>query len=115
MAQDFVVMAVHDVGQAADRLNSSAEWRPSGEASARGPLRPSSFSTALINTIDELTVAAPVLAQEHGGTNQAQIDGMRMVDDARTRENRLASFLEGMLEHHGGALMACSPCDQDVC
>ncbi|MCP9858954.1 MULTISPECIES: DUF305 domain-containing protein [unclassified Cyanobium] len=35
---------------------------------------------------------------------QAQIDGMRMMGDAPTKENRVTWFLEGMLHHHGGAL-----------
>jgi uncharacterized protein (DUF305 family) len=37
--------------------------------------------------------------------SQAQIDGMRMMGDAPTRENRVVWFLEGMLHHHGGALI----------
>jgi uncharacterized protein (DUF305 family) len=37
--------------------------------------------------------------------SQAQIDGMRMMGDGPTRENRVVWFLEGMIEHHGGALM----------
>ena len=37
--------------------------------------------------------------------SQAQIDGMRMMGDAPTRENRVTWFLEGMLHHHGGALI----------
>jgi uncharacterized protein (DUF305 family) len=36
---------------------------------------------------------------------QAQIDGMRMMGDGPTRENRVVWFLEGMLHHHGGALI----------
>lgn len=37
--------------------------------------------------------------------NQAQIDGMRMMGEAPTPDNRVVWFLEGMLHHHGGALM----------
>jgi len=37
--------------------------------------------------------------------SQAQIEGMRMMGEGPTRENRVVWFLEGMLEHHGGALM----------
>ncbi len=37
--------------------------------------------------------------------SQAQIDGMRMMGDGPTRENRVVWFLEGMLDHHGGALI----------
>jgi uncharacterized protein (DUF305 family) len=37
--------------------------------------------------------------------SQAQIDGMRMMGDGPTRENREVWFLEGMLHHHGGALI----------
>ncbi len=37
--------------------------------------------------------------------SQAQIDGMRMMAKAPTKENRVVWFLEGMLEHHAGALM----------
>lgn len=37
--------------------------------------------------------------------SQAQIDGMRMMGDGPTRENRVVWFLEGMLHHHGGALI----------
>jgi uncharacterized protein (DUF305 family) len=37
--------------------------------------------------------------------SQAQIDGMRMMGDAPTPQNRVVWFLEGMLHHHGGALI----------
>ena len=37
--------------------------------------------------------------------SQAQIEGMRMMGDGPTRENRVVWFLEGMLNHHGGALI----------
>ncbi|KAF0654659.1 hypothetical protein L107_03094 [Cyanobium sp. Copco_Reservoir_LC18] len=37
--------------------------------------------------------------------SQAQIDGMRMTGDAPTPDNRVVWFLEGMLHHHGGALI----------
>jgi uncharacterized protein (DUF305 family) len=37
--------------------------------------------------------------------SQGQIDGMRMMGDGPTRENRVVWFLEGMLHHHGGALI----------
>jgi uncharacterized protein (DUF305 family) len=37
--------------------------------------------------------------------SQAQIDGMRMMGDGPTRENRTVWFLEGMLHHHGAALV----------
>jgi len=37
--------------------------------------------------------------------SQAQIDGMRMDGRWATKENRVVGFLEGMLDHHGGALI----------
>jgi uncharacterized protein (DUF305 family) len=37
--------------------------------------------------------------------SQAQIDGMRMMGDGPSKENRVTWFLEGMLHHHGGALI----------
>ncbi len=37
--------------------------------------------------------------------SQAQIDAMRMMGEGPTRENRVVWFLEGMLHHHGGALL----------
>ena len=37
--------------------------------------------------------------------SQTQIDGMRMIGEGPTRENRVTWFLEGMLQHHGGALI----------
>ena len=37
--------------------------------------------------------------------SQAQIDGMRMISELPTRDNRVVWFLEGMLHHHGGALI----------
>jgi uncharacterized protein (DUF305 family) len=37
--------------------------------------------------------------------SQAQIDGMRMLGEAPTKANRVVWFLEGMLHHHGGALI----------
>ncbi|MCP9820727.1 DUF305 domain-containing protein [Synechococcus sp. Cruz-9H2] len=37
--------------------------------------------------------------------SQTQIEGMRMMGSGPTRENRVVWFIEGMLEHHGGALM----------
>ena len=36
---------------------------------------------------------------------QAQIDGMQMIGEGPTRGNRVVWFLEGMLQHHGGALL----------
>jgi uncharacterized protein (DUF305 family) len=36
--------------------------------------------------------------------NATQIEAMRMMADTPTRENRVTWFLEGMLQHHGGAL-----------
>ncbi|MEB3318456.1 MAG: DUF305 domain-containing protein [Cyanobacteriota bacterium] len=35
----------------------------------------------------------------------AQIEAMRMLASTPTRDNRVTWFLEGMLQHHGGALM----------
>jgi uncharacterized protein (DUF305 family) len=35
----------------------------------------------------------------------AQIQGMRMMSSSPTRDNRVSWFLEGMLQHHGGALI----------
>ena len=37
--------------------------------------------------------------------SQAQIDGMRMISELPTRDNRVVWFLEGMLHHHGVALI----------
>ncbi|WP_094584163.1 DUF305 domain-containing protein [Synechococcus sp. BO 8801] len=37
--------------------------------------------------------------------SQAQIDGMRMMGEPPTPDNRVVWFLEGMLHHHGGALI----------
>ncbi|MBE9171660.1 DUF305 domain-containing protein [Cyanobium sp. LEGE 06143] len=37
--------------------------------------------------------------------SQAQIEGMRMMGAGPTRENRVVWFLEGMIHHHGGALI----------
>jgi uncharacterized protein (DUF305 family) len=37
--------------------------------------------------------------------SQAQIDGMRMMFDPPSPDNRVVWFLEGMLHHHGGALI----------
>jgi len=37
--------------------------------------------------------------------SQEQIEAMRMMGSPPTRENRVVWFLEGMLEHHGGALL----------
>jgi uncharacterized protein (DUF305 family) len=35
----------------------------------------------------------------------AQIEAMQMMASGPTRENRVTWFLEGMLQHHGGALI----------
>jgi len=37
--------------------------------------------------------------------SDAQIAAMRMLEGAPTRDNRVPWFLEGMLQHHGGALL----------
>ena len=37
--------------------------------------------------------------------SKAQIDGMRMMSALPTPDNRVVWFLEGMLDHHGGALV----------
>lgn len=34
-----------------------------------------------------------------------QIAGMRMIESTPTKSNRVTWFLEGMLQHHGGALI----------
>jgi uncharacterized protein (DUF305 family) len=34
-----------------------------------------------------------------------QIAGMQMIESSPTKSNRVTWFLEGMLQHHGGALM----------
>jgi uncharacterized protein (DUF305 family) len=36
--------------------------------------------------------------------NEAQIAAMRMMESTPNRDNRVPWFLEGMLQHHGGAL-----------
>jgi uncharacterized protein (DUF305 family) len=37
--------------------------------------------------------------------NEAQIAAMRMMESTPNRDNRVPWFLEGMLQHHGGALL----------
>jgi len=46
------------------------------------------------NAIDDLIRMSP-----------AQIEAMQMINASPTRDNRVTWFLEGMLQHHGGALV----------
>jgi len=81
-------------------------WRDqAGEIRAMGLWRKAWYPQAPVYPVALATGGDPDSLSGLTRMRQAKIDGMRMMGDLPTRENRVVWFLEGMLDHHGGALI----------
>jgi uncharacterized protein (DUF305 family) len=74
------------------------------EIKAMGQWRKAWYPDAPIYPVSLPKGADPNLIEALAAMEPAQIEAMRMVGTTPNRANRVQWFLEGMLQHHGGAL-----------
>jgi uncharacterized protein (DUF305 family) len=97
---------VFDIGSPGVGALGKTIWRDqAGEIRAMGLWRKAWYPQAPVYPVALASGGDPNSLSGLTRMSQAQIDGMRMMGELPTRENRVVWFLEGMLEHHGGALM----------
>ncbi len=95
-----------DVGQPGVGALARAIWRDqANEIRAMGLWRRAWYPQAPVYPVALAPGGDPNRLADLTRMSQAQIDGMRMMGEGPTRENRVVWFLEGMLHHHGGALI----------
>lgn len=95
-----------DIGQPGVGALGKAIWRDqANEIRAMGLWRKAWYPQAPVYPVALASGGDPNSLSGLIRMSQAQIDGMRMMGDGPTRENRVVWFLEGMLHHHGGALL----------
>lgn len=81
-------------------------WRDqAGEIRAMGLWRKAWYPQAPVYPVALASGGDPNSLSGLTRMSQMQIDGMRMLDGLPTKDNRVVWFLEGMLDHHGGALI----------
>ncbi|MCT0224913.1 DUF305 domain-containing protein [Synechococcus sp. CS-1328] len=97
---------VFDIGQPGVGALGKTIWRDQAqEIRAMGLWRKAWYPQAPVYPVALAAGGDPNSLSGLTRMSQAQIDGMRMMGDGPTRENRVVWFLEGMLDHHGGALI----------
>ena len=97
---------VFDIGQSGVGALGKAIWRDqAGEIRAMGLWRKSWYPQAPVYPVALASGGDPNSLSGLTRMSQTQIDAMRMIGEGPTRENRVTWFLEGMLHHHGGALI----------
>ncbi|PZV04112.1 MAG: DUF305 domain-containing protein [Cyanobium sp.] len=97
---------VFGIGQPGVGHLGRAIWRDqAGEIRAMGLWRKAWYPQAPVYPVALTSGGDPNSLSGLSRMSQAQIDGMRMMVDSPTKENRVVWFLEGMLDHHGGALI----------
>ena len=97
---------VFDIGQPGVGALGKAIWRDqANEIRAMGLWRKAWYPQAPVYPVALAAGGDPNSLDGLTRMGQAQIDGMRMMGELPTRENRVVWFLEGMLHHHGGALL----------
>jgi uncharacterized protein (DUF305 family) len=97
---------VFDIGQPGVGALGNRIWRDqANEIRAMGLWRKAWYPQAPVYPVALAPGGDPDSLGGLTRMSQAQIDGMRMMGDGPTRENRVVWFLEGMLHHHGGALI----------
>jgi uncharacterized protein (DUF305 family) len=62
-------------------------------------------ATPLLVMLERLVQRALAMGDDFSRMSPTQIQGMQMMGTTPTRDNRVTWFLEGMLAHHGGALI----------
>jgi uncharacterized protein (DUF305 family) len=81
-------------------------WRDQAqEIKAMGQWRKAWYPEAPVDPVVLKSGGNPDAMADLTRMSTAQIQAMQMMGSTPTRENRVNWFLEGMLAHHGGALM----------
>lgn len=97
---------VFDIGSPGVGALGSRIWRDqANEIRAMGLWRKAWYPQAPVYPVALATGGDPNSLTGLTRMSQAQIDGMRMMGELPTKENRVVWFLEGMLHHHGMALI----------
>ena len=97
---------VFDIGVPGVGALAKAIWRDQAqEIKAMGQWRKAWYPEAPVYPVALKTGGDPNAMADLIRMSAAQIQGMRMMDSTPTQDNRVTWFLEGMLQHHGGALI----------
>lgn len=97
---------VFDIGQPGVGALAKQIWRDQAqEIKAMGQWRKAWYPEAPVYPVVLKTGADPDSMEGLERMGAAKIQAMQMMGSMPTRENRVTWFLEGMLAHHGGALM----------
>ncbi len=97
---------VFDIGEPGVGALGNTIWREqANEIRAMGLWRKAWYPQAPVYPVALAPGGDPSSLAGLTRMSPAQIQGMRMMGDGPTRENRVVWFLEGMLHHHGGALI----------
>ncbi|MFY8147704.1 MAG: DUF305 domain-containing protein [Prochlorococcaceae cyanobacterium] len=95
-----------NIGQPGVGALAKAIWRDQAqEIRAMGLWRKAWYPAAPVYPVALAPGGDPSSLGGLSRMSPAQIDGMRMTGEGPTRENRVVWFLEGMIDHHGGALL----------
>ena len=96
---------VFDIGVPGVGALAKEIWRDQAqEIKAMGQWRKAWYPQAPLFAVVLRPGGDPDAMADLSRMSAAQIEAMRMMADTPTRENRVTWFLEGMLQHHGGAL-----------
>ena len=97
---------VFDIGAPGVGSLAKAIWRDQAqEIKAMGQWRKAWYPEAPIHPVALRPGGDPDAMADLIRMSPAQIEAMQMIASGPTRENRVTWFLEGMLQHHGGALI----------
>ena len=96
---------VFDIGVPGVGALAKTIWRDQAqEIKAMGQWRKAWFPEAPVYTVMLANGGDPNSLKALTRMSAAHIEAMRMMANTPTRSNRVSWFLEGMLQHHGGAL-----------
>lgn len=97
---------VFDIGQPGVGALAKQIWRDQAqEIKAMGQWRKAWVPEAPVYPVALKSGGDPNSMEGLERMSAAQIQAMRMMSSTPTRENRVSWFLEGMIAHHGGALV----------
>jgi uncharacterized protein (DUF305 family) len=97
---------VFDIGQPGVGALAKQIWRDQAqEIKAMGQWRKAWYPEAPVYPVSLKTGGDPNNMESLERMSAAHIQAMQMMDSTPTRENRVTWFLEGMIAHHGGALV----------
>ena len=97
---------VFDIGVPGVGALAKDIWRDQAqEIKAMGQWRKAWFPEAPVYPVALKPNGDPNAREDLIRMSPEQIEAMRMMTSTPTRENRVTWFLEGMLQHHGGALV----------